>query len=95
MTPENRVTDVFKQLAQTLDQMPEGFPVTESGVEIKILKKIYSTEDARMFLKLKRQPETAQEKYHGKRNGGRHRKTSACSRSESAGGGTKVGGQTT
>ncbi|MBT7155206.1 MAG: 4Fe-4S binding protein [Deltaproteobacteria bacterium] len=55
------MTDIFKQLAQTLDQMPEGFPATESGVEIKILKKIYSVEAAEMFLNLKRLPETAEE----------------------------------
>jgi Na+-translocating ferredoxin:NAD+ oxidoreductase subunit B len=55
------MTDVFKRLAQTLDQMPEGFPETESGVELKILKKIYSKEDAEMFLNLKREPETAEE----------------------------------
>jgi Na+-translocating ferredoxin:NAD+ oxidoreductase subunit B len=53
--------DIFKQLAQTLDEMPEGFPETESGVEIKILKKIFSEDDAAMFLKLTRSPETAEQ----------------------------------
>ena len=51
------MTDIYKQLAQRLDEMPEGYPATESGVEIKILKKIYTEQDAQMFLNLKRKPE--------------------------------------
>lgn len=55
------MSDVFKRLAETLDKMPEGYPATESGVEIEILKKIYSESDAEMFLKLQRRPETAEQ----------------------------------
>ena len=53
------MTDVFKQLAERLDQLPHGYPATESGVELKILKKIFSPEDAEMALNLKYFPETA------------------------------------
>jgi len=34
------MTDVYKQLAKKLDKIPNGFPATESGVELKILRKI-------------------------------------------------------
>jgi hypothetical protein len=34
---------VYKKLAQRLDALPQGFPETESGVELKILaKNIYT-----------------------------------------------------
>ncbi len=51
--------DVYARLAKRLDEMPNGFPPTENGVEIKILKKIYSPDDAEMALKLKNMPETS------------------------------------
>ncbi len=38
--------DVYEQLARVLDLLPEGFTRTQSGVEIKILKKIFSPEEA-------------------------------------------------
>jgi hypothetical protein len=31
--------DSYKKLAEKLNRMPNGFPATESGVEIRILKK--------------------------------------------------------
>jgi electron transport complex protein RnfB len=52
--------DVYLRLRQRLDEMPNGYPETESGVELKILKKIFSPEDAEMFLKLKLFPETVE-----------------------------------
>jgi len=53
------MTDVYKQLAERLDQLPQGYPATDSGVELKILQKIFTSEDAEMALKLKCLPETA------------------------------------
>jgi ferredoxin len=37
---------VYAQLALALDRLPNGFPRTASGVEIKILEKIFSPEEA-------------------------------------------------
>ena len=37
------MTDVYEQLAKKLDKIPNGFPATESGVELKILRKIFYT----------------------------------------------------
>ena len=39
-------TDAYKKLARALDLLPGGFPRTKSGVELQILKKIFSPEEA-------------------------------------------------
>ena len=33
--------EVYRVLAKKLDGMPNGYPATENGVELKILKKIF------------------------------------------------------
>lgn len=52
--PEN----IYRELQKRLDQYSVGFPETGSGVEIKILKKLFSVEDAEMFLSLNPKLET-------------------------------------
>ncbi len=54
------MNDVYKRLATKLDQLPNGFPATDSGVELKILRKIFGPDEAEMALKLKTTPETAE-----------------------------------
>lgn len=44
--------NLYRELQERLDQYSVGFPRTESGVEIEILKKLFSEEDAKVFLKL-------------------------------------------
>ena len=39
-------TDAYEELARALDLLPGGFPRTKSGVELEILKKIFSPEEA-------------------------------------------------
>jgi hypothetical protein len=34
---EVAMTDVYQRLAKKLDELPNGYPATEGGVEIKIL----------------------------------------------------------
>jgi Fe-S-cluster-containing hydrogenase component 2 len=51
---------VYKQLARRLDTIPNGFPATESGVELKILAKLFTPEEAAMALQLKLTPEFPQ-----------------------------------
>lgn len=53
------MVDVYTRLARALDALPHGYPATESGVELAILRKLFSPEDAAMALKLKALPETA------------------------------------
>lgn len=53
------MAEVYQRLAHALDRLPHGYPATESGVELSILRKIFSPEDAEMALRLKALPETA------------------------------------
>ena len=52
------MTDVYKRLATRLDELPSGYPATESGVELKILEHIFTPEEAEMTLKMRSVPET-------------------------------------
>jgi Na+-translocating ferredoxin:NAD+ oxidoreductase subunit B len=49
---------VYRELQQDLDRMPVGFPATESGVEIRILKQLFTPSEARIALCLGMLPET-------------------------------------
>jgi len=52
------MADLWEKLRQQLDQMSTGFPSTESGIEIEILKDIFTEEEAALFLDLTPFPET-------------------------------------
>jgi Pyruvate/2-oxoacid:ferredoxin oxidoreductase delta subunit len=45
--------DVYRNLAQVLDTLPNGFPATDSGLEIRILEKIFTPEEAELFCQLR------------------------------------------
>lgn len=51
---------VYIQLREHLNNMPTGYPVTESGAEIKMLKKFYTPEQARIAVSVGRKPEKAE-----------------------------------
>jgi Na+-translocating ferredoxin:NAD+ oxidoreductase subunit B len=51
--------EVYHKLAKVLDTLPNGFPATKSGIEIKILKTIFTPEEAELFCDLRLAPETA------------------------------------
>lgn len=51
--------DVYRRLARRLDDLPNGFPPADDGVEIDILKKIFSPGEAETALLLKAYPEDA------------------------------------
>ena len=42
--------DIYSRLREGMDQIGKGFPATESGVELKILKKLFTEEEAQMYL---------------------------------------------
>lgn len=44
---------IYKKLSTVLDTLPNGFPATETGIEIKILKLIFSAEEAELFCDLR------------------------------------------
>ncbi len=49
--------DLFRALQRHLDHMPVPYPATESGVEIRILKQLFTPEEARVALCLSAIPE--------------------------------------
>ncbi|MBC8421202.1 MAG: hypothetical protein H8E10_21705 [Desulfobacterales bacterium] len=40
-------------LAKKLDELPHGFPATRNGVELQILRKIFSPDEAEMTLNMR------------------------------------------
>jgi Na+-translocating ferredoxin:NAD+ oxidoreductase subunit B len=50
--------DVYVRLREFLDKLPAGFPETPTGVEIKLLKKMFTPEQAELTMKLTSEPET-------------------------------------
>jgi len=50
--------DVYRKLARRLDAIPNGFPATESGVELRLLAKIFTPEEAALasVMRLTREP---------------------------------------
>ncbi|WP_299979834.1 ATP-binding protein [Desulfobacula sp.] len=54
------MNDVYKKLAAHLDNTPSGFPETESGVELRILKQLFTKEEATLALSLVMILETAE-----------------------------------
>jgi len=50
-------TDVYTRLREFMDTLPAGFPATPTGVEIRILKKLFTPEQAELAMKLPREPE--------------------------------------
>jgi electron transport complex protein RnfB len=51
--------DVYRRLQKQLDELPIGFPETESGVELRILRTLFTPEEAEVALGLNALPETA------------------------------------
>ncbi len=49
--------EIYRELQRRLDRMPVPFPATESGVEIRILKRLFTPEEARLALELSAIPE--------------------------------------
>ena len=50
-------TDVYEKLAAHLDNLPSGFPRTEGGVEMRILRRLFTPEDAELATHLTIIPE--------------------------------------
>jgi Na+-translocating ferredoxin:NAD+ oxidoreductase subunit B len=53
--------EVYRKLAKVLDTLPNGFPATESGVEIKLLKKVFAPDEAELFMDLRLKFETPEQ----------------------------------
>lgn len=53
--------EIYQKLAKVLDTLPNGFPATPDGLEIKLLKKIFLPDEAELFCDLKLKLETAEQ----------------------------------
>lgn len=49
--------DIYQQLAQHLDNLPAGYPATESGVELRILQRLFKPAEAELATHLTVLPE--------------------------------------
>ena len=54
-------TTVYRNLAQRLDTLPNGYPTTDDGAEIRILEYLFSPEEAELASKLRLTLETPKE----------------------------------
>jgi len=54
---------VYRKLQKHIDRMPVGFPESKNGSEIKILKDLFTPEEAQIALELSMLPETAERIY--------------------------------
>ena len=50
--------DTFTRLRKHLDDLPGGYPATESGVELRILRRLFTEEEAELAMKLTPMPES-------------------------------------
>ena len=51
------MAEVYEKLRERLDMFPQGFPKTQSGVELEILENLFSEAEAKIALSLKPYPE--------------------------------------
>ena len=46
------MTDIYEKLRARLDDLATGYPATESKVEIRLLKRLFTEEEAELYLQL-------------------------------------------
>ncbi|MHA1376408.1 MAG: hypothetical protein ACTSR7_19185 [Promethearchaeota archaeon] len=56
--------NVYRDLQKSLDNLPISYPETESGVEIRSLKRLFSVEQALIASKLGFNPKSLQDIYN-------------------------------
>jgi Pyruvate/2-oxoacid:ferredoxin oxidoreductase delta subunit len=56
--------DVYRRLQRSLDELPVGYPATASGVELRILERLFTPEEAEVALSLSAVPEPAEKIAH-------------------------------
>lgn len=49
--------DLYIRLREFMDKLPGGYPETPTGVEIKILKKLFTPDEGELVMKLSKEPE--------------------------------------
>jgi electron transport complex protein RnfB len=66
----NTESEVYEELRAHLDRLPVGFPSTQTGIEIRILKHLFTPEEARMATQLSMLPEPLHRIYKRVRKSG-------------------------
>ena len=61
MSTETNDDKIYKKLRKHLDSFPIGFPKTESGVELEILKELFTPERVKIALRLGMIPQSLDE----------------------------------
>ena len=51
-----REEGIYRDLQKHLNKQPVGYPATKSGVEIRLLKRFFNPEEARLAMKLSYKP---------------------------------------
>ena len=54
----------YKRLAARLDTLPNGFPATNDGIELKILERLFTPEEADLAAQLRLTPQSAEQIAH-------------------------------
>ena len=60
---EEKSLNIYRELQKHLDKMPIGFPATESGIELRVLKDLFTPEQAQLAIKLSFRPESLKKIY--------------------------------
>jgi len=58
MHEKTGMKDHYQKLAEELDRIPNGYPKTESGVELKLLAKLFNPEEAKLASSLSLEPQS-------------------------------------
>ncbi len=66
----NEDLDIYQELQKHLNKLPIGYPATESGVELRILKHLFTPKQAELALKLGFQPLPLKKIYRKVKNSG-------------------------
>ncbi len=53
------MSDIYEKVRERLDMFPQGFPKTASGVELEILRRLFTPEEGEVMLALRPSPEAA------------------------------------
>ena len=61
---------IYRSLQKHLDRMPSGFPEVESGLDIKLLKQLFTPEEAGVAMQLSMKPESMKPIYNRVRKNG-------------------------
>ncbi len=59
MVPETDHNEIYPKLAKHLDQLPGGYPPTPDGLELRILRRLFTPAEAELALHLTLIPERA------------------------------------